>query len=153
MSKPAHRRRDPWWMRMGLGPLEWQLMESIWQLETCSVHDMVRTIPEKLAYTTVMTTADRLFRKGILNRKKANRKFLYSARMNRQQLDIHFALQLLSQLYLLPVSTRRTLVQTLQEGLGEGASRNSAIPDQERIVGRSSDNRSSTSHFGMSGLA
>jgi hypothetical protein len=100
-----------------------------------------------------MTTADRLFRKGILNRKKVNRKFLYSARMNRQQLDIHFALQLLSQLYLLPVSTRRTLIQTLQEGLGEGASRNSVIPDQERIVGRSSDNRSSTSHFGMSGLA
>jgi predicted transcriptional regulator len=153
VSKPSHRRRDPWWMRMGLGPLEWQLMESIWQLETCSVHDMVRTIPEKLAYTTVMTTADRLFRKGILKRKKVNRKFLYSTRMNRQQLDVHFARRLLSQLCLLPVSTRRVLIQTLQEGLGKGASRNSVTPDQERIVGRSSNNRSSTSHFGISGLA
>lgn len=153
MSKLGHRRRDPWWIRMGLGPLEWQLMDSIWQLETCSVHDMVRTIPEKRAYTTVMTTADRLFRKGILTRKKVNRKFLYSARMNRQQLDIHFARRLLSQLCLLPVSTRRILIQTLQEGLGKGASRNSATPDQERTVGRSSDNRPSTSHFGMSGLA
>jgi predicted transcriptional regulator len=153
VSKLAHRTQDPWWKRMGLGPLEWQLMESIWQLETCSVHDMVRTIPEKLAYTTVMTTADRLFRKGILKRKKVNRKFLYSARMNRQQLDVHFARRLLSQLCLLPVSTRRVLIQTLQEGLGKGASRNSATPDQERTVGRSSNNRSSTSHFGMSGLA
>ena len=153
MSKLAHRTQDPWWKRMGLGPLEWQLMESIWQLETCSVHDMVRTIPEKLAYTTVMTTADRFFRKGILKRKKVNRKFLYSARMNRQQLDVHFARRLLSQLCLLPVSTRRVLIQTLQEGLGKGASRNSATPDQERTVGRSSNNRSSTSHFGMSGLA
>ena len=124
MSKLAHRTQDPWWKRMGLGPLEWQLMESIWQLETCSVHDMVRTIPEKLAYTTVMTTADRLFRKGILKRKKVNRKFLYSAQMNRQQLDIHFARRLLSQVCLLPVSTRRILIQTLQEGLGKGASRN-----------------------------
>jgi predicted transcriptional regulator len=153
VSKLAHRTQDPWWKRMGLGPLEWQLMESIWQLETCSVHDMVRTIPEKLAYTTVMTTADRLFRKGILKRKKVNRKFLYSARMNRQQLDVHFARRLLSQLCLLPVSTRRVLIQTLQEGLGKSASRNSATPDQERTVGRSSNNRSSTSHFGMSGLA
>jgi predicted transcriptional regulator len=153
VSKLAHRTQDPSWKRMGLGPLEWQLMESIWQLETCSVHDMVRTIPEKLAYTTVMTTADRLFRKGILKRKKVNRKFLYSAQMNRQQLDIHFARRLLSQLCLLPVSTRRILIQTLQEGLGKGASRNSATPDQERTVGRSSNNRSSTSHFGMSGLA
>jgi predicted transcriptional regulator len=153
VSKLAHRTQDPWWKRMGLGPLEWQLMESIWQLETCSVHDMVRTIPEKLAYTTVMTTADRLFRKGILKRKKVNRKFLYSTRMNRQQLDVHFARRLLSQLCLLPVSTRRVLIQTLQEGLGKGASRNSATPDQERTVGRSSNNRSSTSHFGMSGLA
>jgi predicted transcriptional regulator len=153
VSKLAHRTHDPWRKSMGLGPLEWQLMESIWQLETCSVHDMVRTIPDKLAYTTVMTTADRLFRKGILKRKKVNRKFLYSARMNRQQLDVHFARRLLSQLCLLPVSTRRVLIQTLQEGLGKGASRNSATPDQERTVGRSSNNRSSTSHFGMSGLA
>jgi predicted transcriptional regulator len=140
-------------MRMGLGPLEWQLMESIWQLETCSVHDMLRTIPEKLAYTTVMTTADRLFQKGILKRKKVNRKFLYSARMNRQQLDMHFARRLLSQLYLLPVSTRGILIQTLQQSLGKGASGNSATPDQKRTVGRSSDRRSSTRYFGMSGLA
>jgi predicted transcriptional regulator len=108
---------------MGLGPLEWQLMESIWQLQPCSVHDMVRTIPGKLAYTTVMTTADRLFQKGILDRKKIDRKFLYSARMNRQQLDIHFARQLLTQVYRLPVTTRRTLLRTLQEGLNESARR------------------------------
>lgn len=153
MSKLGHRTHDPWWMRMGLGPLEWQVMEGIWQLGTCTVHDMVRTIPEKLAYTTVMTTADRLFQKGILNRKKVNRKFLYSARMNRQQLDVHFARRLLSQLCLLPMSTRSLLIEALREGLGRGTSRNSTTLDGKRRADRSSQNRSSASHFGTSGLA
>jgi predicted transcriptional regulator len=153
VSKLVQRKHDPWWMRMGLGPLEWQLMESIWQLQPCSVHDMVRNIPGKLAYTTVMTTADRLFQKGILDRKKANRKFLYSARLNRQQLDRHFAQKILAQLYLLPVANRRVLFQTLQEGLRQKESRNSATPDRKRTAGRSSNDRLPKSYFGMSGLA
>ena len=37
----------------------------------------------KLAYTTVMTTLDRLFKKGLLDRIKSDRAFLYSPALSR----------------------------------------------------------------------
>ena len=43
----------------------------------------------RLAYTTVMTTMDRLFKKGLLERRKEGRAFAYSARVSRRQLVLH----------------------------------------------------------------
>ena len=37
-----------------------------------------------LAYTTVMTTLDRLFKKGMLERRKSERAFLYTPRLSRR---------------------------------------------------------------------
>jgi predicted transcriptional regulator len=107
----------PTWMRMSLGPLEWQVMASVWQLKECSVHDVVRALPRKRAYTTVMTTIDRLYQKKILRRKKADRRFLYSARLDRQQVDEYFAQQLLGRLRSLPETTRKSVISCLVEGL------------------------------------
>ena len=153
MSKVTHHKVRPTWRRMFLGPLEWQVMDSIWHLRTCSVHDVVRTIPERRAYTTVMTTVDRLFQKGILNRKKVDRKFLYSARMDPQQLDICFARQLLAQLRLLPMTTRRTVIVSLVEGLSKSGARSSSMLDERQTVSKRNCNRPSTTSFGISGLA
>jgi predicted transcriptional regulator len=38
-----------------------------------------------LAYTTIMTTLDRLYKKGLLDRHKSERAFLYSARHTRRE--------------------------------------------------------------------
>ena len=66
-----------------LGKLESELMELIWQRGEVSVRDLHAELAPRLAYTTVMTTLDRLFKKGILNRRPINRAFYYTARASR----------------------------------------------------------------------
>ncbi len=68
--------------QMLLGPLEVQVMEILWGAGERSVRDVVERLDRKLAYTTVMTTLDRLFKKGLLDRQKSERAFLYSPRVS-----------------------------------------------------------------------
>jgi predicted transcriptional regulator len=82
-----------------LGPLEWQIMLVLWRSRAaCSVRAVVERLPQKRQYTTVMTTLGRLFRKGLVNRASAERKFFYSARVSHQQLEMLSANYLLSNL-------------------------------------------------------
>ena len=70
-----------------LGALETQVMEAVWRRGgAVSVRDVHARFEPRLAYTTVMTTMDRLFKKGLLERRKEGRAFLYSARVTRRQL-------------------------------------------------------------------
>jgi predicted transcriptional regulator len=66
-----------------LGPLEIAVMEILWTHGESSVHDVVPKLARPLAYTTVMTTLDRLFKKGLLDRRKSDRAYLYSPRLSR----------------------------------------------------------------------
>ena len=68
-----------------LGPLEIAVMELLWERGESSVHDVVRMLSRPLAYTTVMTTLDRLFKKGLLDRRKSERAFVYSPRLSRRE--------------------------------------------------------------------
>lgn len=68
-----------------LGNLESQLMERIWARGEISVRDLHAELAPRLAYTTIMTTLDRLFKKGLLNRRKVGKAFLYAARLNEQE--------------------------------------------------------------------
>ena len=68
-----------------LGHLERELMEHVWELEEASVSDVHDGLGARLAYTTIMTTLDRLYKKGILARRKQGRAFLYSARFSREE--------------------------------------------------------------------
>jgi len=61
-----------------LGRLESEVMERLWQRGEASVREIHEDIGPRLAYTTVMTTLDRLFKKGILKRRAAGRAFCYS---------------------------------------------------------------------------
>ncbi len=60
-----------------LGHLESRVMEIVWTRGECSVRDVVDRLSKPLAYTTVMTTLDRLFKKGLLERRKEERAFFY----------------------------------------------------------------------------
>ena len=66
-----------------LGPLESAIMDLLWNRGESNVHDVVERLDRPLAYTTVMTTLDRLFKKGLLDRRKSARAFLYSPRWSR----------------------------------------------------------------------
>ena len=61
-----------------LGRLESELLERIWRRGEISVRDCHAEIGLRLAYTTVMTTLDRLFKKGLLRRRKVGKAYLYS---------------------------------------------------------------------------
>ena len=63
-----------------LGPLELEVMELVWQRGEASVRAIHLALDERLAYTTLMTTLDRLHKKGLLERRKDGRAFIYSPR-------------------------------------------------------------------------
>jgi BlaI family transcriptional regulator, penicillinase repressor len=69
-----------------LGPLETRLLELLWsRRRPATVRQIRRGLPE-LAYTTIMTTLDRLYRKGLLLRHKDGRAFAYAPRYTRAEL-------------------------------------------------------------------
>ena len=61
-------------------------MEAVWRDGELRVRDVHERFQARLAYTTVMTTMDRLYKKGLLERRKEGRAFVYSARVTRRQL-------------------------------------------------------------------
>lgn len=72
-----------------LGPLEREVMEIIWRWRKreVSVRDIYLAFKERLAYTTLMTTLDRLHKKGLLERRKDGRAFRYSPRLSPQEFE------------------------------------------------------------------
>src|SRR5215467_7470753 len=68
-----------------LGPLELPVMDVLWRHGEANVHDVAARLDRPLAYTTVMTTLDRLFKKGLLDRRKSERAFLYTPRLTRAE--------------------------------------------------------------------
>ena len=75
-----------------LGELERELMDILWTArEPASVRDVHDRLGDRLAYTTVMTTLDRLHKKGLLARRAEGRAFVYSARLSREEFDRQLA--------------------------------------------------------------
>jgi len=64
---------------INLTPLELAIMKSMWRRRSAIVREVqADLLPErKLAYTTVMTVMDRLFKKGALRRTKKSRAHLF----------------------------------------------------------------------------
>jgi predicted transcriptional regulator len=72
---------------LALGKLEREVLEQTWQRGEVSVRDIYLAFEERIAYTTLMTTLDRLYKKQILMRRKDGRAFLYQAAFSREQFD------------------------------------------------------------------
>ncbi len=68
-----------------LGHLETKVMEILWRHGESTVSEAVPRLARPLAYTTVMTTLDRLCKKGLLERHKWERAFVYSPRLSRRE--------------------------------------------------------------------
>jgi predicted transcriptional regulator len=70
----------------GLGPLETRLLELLWaQQRAITVRQLRNAFPGR-AYTTIMTTLERLYRKGLLRRHQDGRAFAYQPRCTRDEL-------------------------------------------------------------------
>jgi predicted transcriptional regulator len=89
MKSQAHRRQAGEALspgRPGVGPLESKVLELLWaEGGAVTVRHVHRAFAE-LAYTTLMTTLDRLYRKGILVRCRRGRAFAYEPRCSRDEL-------------------------------------------------------------------
>jgi predicted transcriptional regulator len=68
-----------------LGSLESEVMERLWFLGEASVRDLHGEFAPRLAYTTIMTTLDRLYKKGLLTRRKAGKAYMYVAAFDQMQ--------------------------------------------------------------------
>jgi predicted transcriptional regulator len=72
---------------LALGKLERQVLDQTWSRRETSVRDVYLAFGETIAYTTLMTTLDRLYKKRLLNRRKDGRAFLYSPAMSREEFE------------------------------------------------------------------
>lgn len=87
-----------------LGPLEQQLLSTLWLRGNATVREILDAGNIKLAYTTVMTTLDRLYKKQLLERTAEGRAFRYSPKYTQEQLE------------------RAAIGETIRDLLGSGAS-------------------------------
>jgi len=70
-----------------LGPLEQELLSALWMRGSATVREMIDAGGIDLAYTTVMTTLDRLYKKQLLNRSAEGRAFRYFPRYTQEELE------------------------------------------------------------------
>lgn len=101
-----------------LGPLELDVMEMVWRFGPSNVRDVVDKMERRLAYTTVMTTLDRLYKKGLLDREMTDRAFLYCARLSREEWDRRRAGDLMAGFLTGPEESRHLLLSCLVDAVG-----------------------------------
>jgi predicted transcriptional regulator len=81
MPLPPHRP-----FNLSLGPLETEILQIVWQLDSATVkdiHDRILSDPDReLAYTSVTTVLNRLTQKGWLKCDKQERSFVWYPRIS-----------------------------------------------------------------------
>jgi len=118
LKNRIHRGASPS-QSLALGTLEFELMEILWSNGESSVRDVVSKLSRPLAYTTVMTTLDRLFKKGLLDRHKSDRAFVYSPSFSHQEWERRRAGNLVAGFLSGPSPSRELLLSCLLDAVGE----------------------------------
>jgi predicted transcriptional regulator len=81
MPLPSYRP-----FNLSLGPLETEILQIVWQLDSATVkdiHDQILSDPDReLAYTSVTTVLNRLTQKGWLKCDKQGRSFVWYPRIS-----------------------------------------------------------------------
>jgi predicted transcriptional regulator len=106
-------------IRSSLGSLEQQVIDIVWRRGSVSVRDVHGDLEQPVAYTTVMTTLDRLYRKGLLTRAKTSRAFVYAAASTRQELEEVVAAEIVSGLLSAGPATAHPLLSNFVEAVGD----------------------------------
>lgn len=81
-----------------LGPLEQRLLEAVWELGDGTVRELIESQTLNVAYTTAMTTLDRLYHKHLLIRESEGRAFRYKARFTREEMQRAEAMRVIHEL-------------------------------------------------------
>jgi predicted transcriptional regulator len=69
-----------------LSTLEQEVMNIVWELKACSVRDVLQKVnrSKELAYTTVATVLQRLYKKGLLTRNHKNFIIYYTPKLSKK---------------------------------------------------------------------
>lgn len=84
--------------RPQIGPFEQQVLQELWSRGSATVRELLANGKIRQAYTTVMTTVDRLYKKGLLDRVAEGRAFRYTPRYTSNELQRDTALENIRQL-------------------------------------------------------
>jgi len=114
-----------------LGRLERDVMELAWKRRELSVRD-AQGVFGQVAYTTLMTTLDRLFKKGLLERRKVGRAYLYSPTATPEQLERSVARDLFEGLLESSAGEARPVLSSLVDAVGE--SDRELLDELDRLV-------------------
>jgi predicted transcriptional regulator len=93
-----------------LGPFEQEVMQKIWTHGSATVRELLADGKIHQAYTTVMTTMDRLYKKGLLDRVAEGRAFRYTPHHTPEELQ------------------RVTALDSITRLLGSGDTSSSSLP-------------------------
>ena len=116
-----------------LGPLEREVLERLWAAGAeASVRKVQEDCGNELAYTTVLTTLDRLFRKGLVERRREGRAFLYRPRFSPDELRQGVASDVIDSLLGGDSASARPVISTFVDAVGQ---RDAELLDElERLV-------------------
>jgi predicted transcriptional regulator len=115
-----------------LGTLEREVMAVVWDRGEVNVKDVSPRLSSTVAYTTVMTTMDRLFKKGLLTRRKVGRAFVYRAAATRDELEGAVATELVQSLFDRPGNESLPLLSSLVDAVSERD--RALLDDLERLI-------------------
>ena len=115
-----------------LGTLERDVMAIVWNRDEISVRDVCAQLASGVAYTTVMTTMDRLFKKRLLARRKVGRAFVYRAAATRKEMEGAVATELVQSLLQRDGGEPLPILSSLVDAVSE---RDRALLDElERLI-------------------
>jgi predicted transcriptional regulator len=122
--------RDP--LRTALGHLERAVMDTVWRGGDFSVRDVLGQLEKPAAYTTVMTTLDRLYKKGLVARRREGRAFVYTAALERHELEATMTTGLLNGMLSDGPDAARPFLSNLVDVVGD--SNDELLDELERLV-------------------
>jgi predicted transcriptional regulator len=93
-----------------LGEREHEVLETLWVHGDATVQQVADRLTAPLAYTTVMTILDRLFKKRLVLREKQQRAFVYSAAVTASTLELGRTKDLVRQFFAGSVASQDVLL-------------------------------------------
>ena len=112
----SRKRHDSPAKLFTLGSLESEVLAIVCEGGGGSVGEVRDKLSRNFAYTTVMTTLDRLYKKDLLERRKTGRRFLYTPKIFRTAEEGQHASQISARR--LPILTLSPFVSYLLDAVG-----------------------------------
>jgi len=122
--------RDP--LHAALGRLEREVMDVVWAGREQAVRDVQTRLPRPVAYTTVMTTLDRLYKKGLVIRRREGRAFVYTAIYSQDEMAASLTSNLLEGLLASGSAAARPFLSNLVDAVS--AEDKELLDELERLV-------------------